>query len=205
MPRHFAVLPAAGASVRMGTPKLLLPWGKQCLLDHVLAIWTSAGLDGIAIVLPPDQPEFLRRARTFNVESIVPVTRPADMKASVRLGLARLCERFQPLPADAWLLAPADLPGMTAKVIQAVVAAYDATPEQIVVPVHEGRRTHPVALPWTSVRQIDELPSNEGIDTIVKTGPVRELPVDASFVLDDLDTPEDYARLHDRYVRRNAT
>jgi CTP:molybdopterin cytidylyltransferase MocA len=33
----FAIIPAAGRSVRMGQPKLLLPWGQTTLLEHVLA------------------------------------------------------------------------------------------------------------------------------------------------------------------------
>src|SRR5215211_3816779 len=119
MPRHFAVLPAAGASVRMGAPKLLLPWGRQSLLEHVLDAWTASGIDGLAIVLPPDQLELARRASKFGIEVVVPPVRPADMKHSVRLGLARLAERFQPSSDDAWLLAPADLPGITADVIRA--------------------------------------------------------------------------------------
>ena len=33
------IILAAGASERMGRPKLLLPWGKSTVLAHLLAQW----------------------------------------------------------------------------------------------------------------------------------------------------------------------
>src|SRR5438093_8516154 len=47
---HFGVLIlAAGASSRMGRPKLLLPWGETSILGHLRKQWRSAGIDQIAI------------------------------------------------------------------------------------------------------------------------------------------------------------
>jgi molybdenum cofactor cytidylyltransferase len=198
MPRHFAVLPAAGASLRMGRSKLLLPWGNGCLLEHVLSVWTSCNLDAVAITLPPDLHELVRIAAPFKVESIVPTSRPLDMKVSVLLALDRLkiCE---PDPLDAWLLAPADMPGITPEMIVQLCRCYDAAPGSVVVPVHAGRRGHPVVFPWSSGAAVAALPPDRGIDAIVKTGPVLEIPVDAAGLLDDLDTPEDYERLRGKY------
>ena len=43
-----------------------------------------------------------------------------------------------------------------------------------------------------------QLAGHQGIDAIVNAAPVIELGVDGPSLLDDLDTPEDYARLHNR-------
>src|SRR5439155_8711804 len=57
------VILAAGASTRMGTCKLLLPWGEKTILTHLLDQWRSTGAAQIAPVIDPsNQP--LRKALT---------------------------------------------------------------------------------------------------------------------------------------------
>jgi len=46
-----AVLLAAGASSRMGRPKLLLPWGATSILGHHIHEWTQLGAAQTAVVL----------------------------------------------------------------------------------------------------------------------------------------------------------
>src|SRR5438309_8760122 len=45
-----AIILAAGQSRRMGRPKLLLPWGKNSVLGHLLEQWKQAGAEQIAVV-----------------------------------------------------------------------------------------------------------------------------------------------------------
>ena len=45
------VLLAAGASVRMGRAKLLLPWGETTVIGHLLGTWTEMGALQIGVVL----------------------------------------------------------------------------------------------------------------------------------------------------------
>src|SRR6185369_245461 len=44
------VILAAGASLRMGQPKMLLPWGETSILGHLLAQWQSLLPEQIAVV-----------------------------------------------------------------------------------------------------------------------------------------------------------
>src|SRR6266705_747393 len=54
-PLPFAVvILAAGASSRMGQPKMLLPWGKTSVLGHLILQWRNAGAEQIAVVLAPE-------------------------------------------------------------------------------------------------------------------------------------------------------
>src|SRR5687768_14771243 len=52
--RFGVVLLAAGASSRMGQPKLLLPWGKKIILAHLLDQWTALSAEQILAVLERD-------------------------------------------------------------------------------------------------------------------------------------------------------
>ena len=51
---NFAVvLLAAGASSRMGRPKLLLPWHGTTVLGHLLDMWRELGAAQLAVVTAP--------------------------------------------------------------------------------------------------------------------------------------------------------
>src|SRR6476646_9047156 len=48
--RLGVVLLAAGASSRMGCPKMLLPWGRTSILGHHLDVWRRLGAAQVAAV-----------------------------------------------------------------------------------------------------------------------------------------------------------
>ena len=56
-PRFFGVIPAAGRSVRMGEPKLLLPWRDGTLIEHVLAQWLASRVACLTVVVHPEDVE----------------------------------------------------------------------------------------------------------------------------------------------------
>ena len=47
------VILGAGASTRMGRPKLLLPWGDTSIIGHLLGQWRGLGARPIAVVCRP--------------------------------------------------------------------------------------------------------------------------------------------------------
>ena len=114
------------------------------------------------------------------------------MRASVACALAELARCYQPGVEDGWLLAPADMPQLTAAAIRGLLAALDAGRHEILVPVWQGRRGHPVYFPWLLADAVARLPAGEGIDALVRRGPARQVPAADATVLADLDTPEAY-------------
>ena len=50
------VVLAAGASSRMGRPKLLLPWGDTTVIGHLIANWQTVGARQITVVVADDHP-----------------------------------------------------------------------------------------------------------------------------------------------------
>jgi len=44
------VILAAGASSRMGQPKMLLPWGKTSIIGHLIEQWQQGRPEQIAVV-----------------------------------------------------------------------------------------------------------------------------------------------------------
>ena len=153
--RTFAILPAAGHSRRIGRPKLLLPLADgRALIDHVLMAWRGSSVDGIVVVMRRDDAPLAKRCAGPRTAIVQPDVDPPDMKSSIAAGIQYLLESRPPAADDAWLVAPADMPLLSAQAIDAVIAAYRQQlaardtahtnlPLQIVVPHHAGRRGHP--------------------------------------------------------------
>jgi molybdenum cofactor cytidylyltransferase len=191
---RFAVVPACGHSTRMGRPKLSLPLGGRSVIEHVVEA-LRGGVDRVLVVVGPHVPELVPLATAAGADVLALAEATPDMRATVERGLDWIEERFSPRPDDWWLLAPADHPAFTAEVVRQLLATGDFS-GSVVVPVHEGRRGHPVMLRWRHVVSIRVLPPDRGINSLLRelASETRELPVNAPGILADLDTPEDYAR-----------
>jgi molybdenum cofactor cytidylyltransferase len=200
----FAVIPAAGQSIRMGRPKLALPLGNRTVLEHVLAALQSAGVTPAPVVVGPHVSELAPLAEAAGAHVLVLAEETADMRATVEHGLHWLENRFHPRPDDDWLLVPADHPALDAAVILALLQARTANPHAgIIVPTHAGQRGHPTLIAWRLVTGIQQLPRGQGLNAYLRLHMTEtlELPVASPNVLCDLDTPGDYARLLEEWDR----
>jgi len=195
--RFFAVVPAAGRSARMGRPKLLLPWGGTTLIEHVLAAWRASRVTSVIVVVHPDDVALADVCRRAGADVVVPRRPPEDMKASVGHALAQIGAKHLPAAGDAWLVAPADMPGLSAALIDFVIAAHDAAAPRIIVPVSGRHRGHPVLFPWALAGEVSKLGSEEGLNELVARHPMVEVGWADETAFADVDSPEDYRRLRE--------
>ncbi len=203
----FAIIPAAGRSLRMGQPKLLLPWGQSTVLEHVIATWRASRVGRVVLVVHPEDKQIVALGAAAGAQVVQPSIAPSEMKISVQLALDYISE-FAPQPTDAWLLAPADMPGLETNTIDALIGAYEssliagpAAAPRIWAPRCGDRRGHPVLFPWALGSEVAELGPNEGINALMTRHEVAHVEASADAILEDLNTPEDYERLRARYGR----
>ncbi|GIW83867.1 MAG: 4-diphosphocytidyl-2C-methyl-D-erythritol kinase [Gemmataceae bacterium] len=217
--RVLAVVPAAGQSVRMGQPKLLLPWGRQTVIEAVVAALRAGGVDRVLVVVGPKMEALAERASAAGALIHTLTTPTPDMRSTVEQGLDYLRRQKLLQEKDGWLLAPADHPTLSAGVVRQLLAAFAtelatqrndppsaATEEQssagklILVPVYQGRRGHPLLVSACCIPALLALPPDQGINALLRHPAVRvcEVPCDDPAILDDLDTPLDYVRLRER-------
>jgi molybdenum cofactor cytidylyltransferase len=197
-----ALIPAAGKSTRMGRPKLALPLGKKTVLEHVIAALGQAGIEHILVVIGPHVSELVPLAEQAGASALLLQEETADMQATVLRGLAWLEARFQPNDGDSWLLVPADQPTLDASLVRQLIKAATQAPEySIAIPTFEGKRGHPALIRWKQVRQIKALPAGQGLNIFLRQhqAVTLEVPVPTRDILIDLNTPEDYAALQQRF------
>ena len=190
--KFFALIPAAGQSQRMGQPKLLMPWQGKRVIDSVLQAWTNSRVDEVLVVLRNDDDVLMEACREWSVEVVLLTQPTADMKGSILAGLARIENGYDPAIEDQVLIAPADLPRISAELIDQVVGFADDG--KIVVPYFGEKQGHPIRIPWKLTQQIRALDQSEGLNTLIDAHPISRAPIAAELRPRDIDTPEDYQR-----------
>jgi molybdenum cofactor cytidylyltransferase len=182
VPIACAVL-AAGQGTRFGEPKALarLPSGER-FLDAVVRVATEADLHPVLTVVQPGVTVPPRARAILNPHP------NSEQAISLRLALAGLAND----PAEAVVVWPVDHPFVHLVSVLALVDAFKRTRAPIVLPVHEGRRGHPVLFARTVWLELMTA-STGGARTVVRAhaADVVEVPVPDEGVTRDIDTRSD--------------
>jgi molybdenum cofactor cytidylyltransferase len=198
MVRSFAVIPAAGRSVRMGQHKLLMPWCGATLIEQALKAWCASRVSRVAVVVRPDDAALRDVCLQAGAVVVVPDLPPPEMRASVQCGLQYVQDHWSPDTADVWMLAPADMPHLSARLVNLVLEAHDPNVPAILVPGQGARRGHPVLFPWPLAAQVARLEEHQGVNVLLDDNPVRVLAGEDPGFYQDVDTPADVERLRGR-------
>jgi molybdenum cofactor cytidylyltransferase len=182
---------AAGFARRMGRQKLLLDlrgkpvvrWAVEALLPYVGDVVVVTGHDdgGVRAALEGLPVRFAVNPRP-----------QAGQGSSVAVGMAAL----KPW-TTAVLIALGDQPRLPDGVIPTLLQVREKTGKSIVAPVYRGTQGTPVLFAGEVFGELAALSGDAGARAVVQARPERvaRVDVDAPMPL-DVDTPEDYARLH---------
>lgn len=199
-PRCFVIVPAAGRSRRMSSPKLLLPWPSielaaltdaPTVMDAVLDAWTSSRVSVVVVVSRADDTGLHEVCDRWPVVTLTPTPDPVDMKTSVQIGLRHIESEYQPTDRDFCFVAPADLPGLKSSVIARMMNEIDAA-SGVVLPRYGEQLGHPALLRWRITPEIFALGEDEGVDQVVKRHPQQFVAFAASERVSDIDTDAAY-------------
>ena len=185
-----SIILAAGASKRMGRPKMLLPYRSGTVLSSAVAPHLEAGVGRVIVVLGHRADE-VRSAAGLPADPrltlVVNVDWAEGMASSIRRGLDECGD------AKAVLLALGDQPGVDADRVKALLSAW--TPDvRLVVPVHGDRGSHPVLFARSLFPELRDLRGDVGAREVVRRHWAEAVRVPAP-ALADVDTEEDYRTL----------
>jgi molybdenum cofactor cytidylyltransferase len=187
----WAVVLAAGGSRRMGTQKMLLPFGDTTIVESVVRAALDASLQGVVVVLGADEARVREKLAPYPVTFAVNADWERGMLSSVQAGFAALPEKV-----TAAVVMLGDQPFVKAETVDELVARHRETRKGIVLPVHGGRRGHPVLIDAKYKSEIIALGLEATLRDIVQAHAedVLEVEIDDPDILRDIDTPKDYAR-----------
>jgi molybdenum cofactor cytidylyltransferase len=188
-----AVLLAAGAGERLGRrPKALLELGGVPLIRRAIVALSGAGVDELVVVTGHHASLVEPWVETFPVTVARNPDPDAGLASSVRTGLAALSQRL-----DAVVVAPVDLPLVSAADIGALIGAFKKRGDAaMVVPRVDGQPGNPIV--FDAALRDEWLAGSADLACRRWRGEhpdqVRWLDVDHARYRTDIDTEDDLAR-----------
>lgn len=192
-PTIAAVLLAAGASRRMGSPKALLEFQGETLLDRQIALYSSR-CRPVVCVLGHGAETVAAGLRRAGEAVLVLNPRPErGQLSSLQCGL-------RSLPAcGAVFFLPADSPGVHPDTLAMMLSAWAdaARPPAFLIPQDRGRRGHPVLMNAALIPEMLALPEGASARDLVHARKPETVyvEVDDPRIHADLDTPADFEAL----------
>ncbi len=194
---YAAIVLAGGLSTRMKQFKPLLPLGNEIITDHVIATFLSAGAD-VFLVAGYRHDDIVDSIKKRDITIVYNPDYKKGMFSSVQAGVRHLEAKYQ-----AFFINPVDIPLVRPATIRRSMEAADENPDKIIYPLFGGKRGHPPLIPGALIPDILGWEKGGNLKTVLKAREKRsmEVPVADSYVLLDIDTPEDYAVLMKRFRR----
>ena len=210
MSRDFclgAVILAAGRSVRMGRPKLLLPWGPGSILSHLLGQWRGLGAEQVAVVCATGdaalEQELARLG--FPCQNVIWNPTPdRGMFSSVQCA-ARWPGWHSGLTH--WCIALGDQPHLRPRTLRGLLRLARSRRNNICQPSWQGRKRHPVVLPRSVFEQLARTEA-QNLKAFLEPSEIAQFEADDPGLALDIDRPEDYEnalRLHETRWRDKRT
>ena len=134
-----AVILAAGASRRMGSPKALLEFQGETFLNRLIRV--LGNISAPVIVVLGHHAETIRAQTTVAARFVVNPDPERGQLSSLQTGLAEV-----PQNVEGFLFTPVDSPAVEENTLQQLIARFQTRPPetQFVIPRYQGKRGHPV-------------------------------------------------------------
>jgi molybdenum cofactor cytidylyltransferase len=191
MTEIWAIILAAGESVRMGSPKMLLPFNGSSMIENVISNVLESKADKILVVLGSSGPEIEKLIRTKPVNYCYNENYRDGMLSSVKCGF-----RHIPVSSEAVLIYQGDQPLISSLTTDIIIDSYFASQKGIVLPVYHKRRGHPVLIDKKYRNDIEKLNPSIGLRSLSYNfrEDVLEVVVNDPGILRDFDTYSDYQK-----------
>jgi len=197
LPRISAILLAAGASKRFGSPKLLLPLGNSTILEQSVDNLLNSKVTEITVVIGYHAHEARRIIASKPVKIVVNRLYRQGMSTSLRAGLGMVNSH-----AAAVMIALADLPFIPTATVNTLIEAFKYSNRGIIVPVHNSRRGHPVIFSIKYKEELSQLTGDMGGREIIRrhSDDVLEVAVNSESIYQDIDNLMSYQS----YIKSNV-
>jgi len=187
------IILAAGASTRMGKPKMLLPWGKTSVIGHLLLQWQKVGAQQIGVVLAAGDVALEKELRRVGLteESLIYNTAPEEgMFSSIQCAV-----RWPGWKGSLthWVIVLGDQPQLRTETLSALLRLGAENPEKVCQLSRHGHPRHPVLLPAAEFARLGHSTHQNLKDFLQSMTSALEESDDAGLDL-DMDWPEDYEK-----------
>lgn len=194
-PSTAIILLAAGASTRMGRPKLLLTSGSRSLMRHAAEVAIASVCRPILVVLGAYASQLQPEIEDLPVQSVINERWAEGMGASIQAGVEALKNHDRAENTEAVILMLCDQPYVTATVINDLVTAYHSNRKGIIASEYGETLGAPALFGPEYFAELSALIGTAGAKHIIAAHAFDVAPVSFPKGMTDIDTPEDYRKL----------
>ncbi|MDR0826736.1 MAG: nucleotidyltransferase family protein [Desulfovibrio sp.] len=196
-----ALILAAGRAARMGRIKALLPLPlpgggekspvPECsALERLVRLYRAAGVRDLLLVSGFHAQEVEGAANALDLPVIRNPHPEKGMFSSVCAGL-----EAAPPEWTALFIHPVDVPLVREETLRLLLDAASADPRAVLTPRHGGCSGHPPLVPASCIASILASRGGGSLHSALAALPQRSLEIADPFILEDMDSPQDYERL----------
>ncbi|HEU0058784.1 MAG TPA: nucleotidyltransferase family protein [Hyphomicrobiaceae bacterium] len=189
-----AIVLAAGRSTRMGNDnKLLCEVAGKPLLRHAVESALASAARPVLVVTGHQRLEVEAALAGLAVTVVANPAYASGLASSLKAGIGAL-----PRQIGGALVMLGDMPLVRPAQLDCLIAAFlAAAGRAIIVPTHRGQRGNPVLWPAACFAEMLALKGDAGARQLFAAHgeEIREVPLDAAAILEDIDTPEALAHL----------
>ncbi len=185
-----AIVLAAGASTRFGSPKQLVRLAGRPLLHTVVTRAAEVTGNALIVVLGSQAAQLASLLKHSAGTIVVNHEWREGLASSIRAGVAHL-----PAACSAAMLLLADQAAVSADDLKRLAGAWRRQPQCIAAAMYAGTIGVPAIFPRTSFRELGELRGDSGARALLRRNSDRLVRVPMESAAIDLDTPEDLLAL----------
>lgn len=185
---YASIILAAGKSERFGSPKIFVDWHGKPLLCHVVDQVLRQEFAQVIVVLGAEAQKAICVMQGLPVTSVVNEQYDQGIGTSFSAGISVVDKSL-----DGAFVFLADQPQIDSSLIALMIepsAGYD-----VVYPTYHSQPGHPVLWKSTTFDRIRTMKPGETGNVIKAEFHCREIPWQATNVVDDIDTPQAYKNL----------
>lgn len=185
-----AIILAAGAATRFGSPKQLAKVDGRPVLHTAVSRAVEVAGHAVTVVLGAHAAQVAPLLRHSPASIIINRDWEEGMASSIRAGIARL-----PGSCEGVLLMLADQVAVTADDLRRLISTWHRQPNHIVAAQYGNTTGAPAIFPRTDFRSLLELRGDQGARLLFQRFSDRLVRVPMASAAIDIDTPDDLLRL----------
>lgn len=190
VPTLYAVVLAAGASSRFGSPKQLVRVDGRPLMHTVVSRAVEVAGHSTLVVLGANAADLAPLLRHSPATVVINRDWQEGLASSIRAGIARL-----PGFCSGAMLMLADQAAVTTEDLRRLASTWRRQPEYMVAAQYGSTLGAPAIFPSALFRDLAELRGDRGASGLFYRNPDRVIRVPMESAALDIDTPEDLLRL----------
>jgi len=184
------ILLAAGESSRLGQPKQLLKFNNQYLINHMIKIIKSGGIDDLNVVVGAYREQIVRVITSLNVKVVVNDAWKDGIGSSFREGVRCIAKE-----TEAVMIFVVDQPYLDPYIIRKIINLFNISNAKIIASRVKGEQIHPVLYKREIFDKILNLKTGQSGKNIMNFIPPVWMNFTNDSLLIDIDTAVDYRHL----------